>query len=493
MAGFPHPFSTPRIGSPILETGEKMPHQDWSIRPPTLIPFDPVATLNDLFALLGDISSLAEWHIPLCEQEFVRFVVRYSTLPIEQLQRQLSSQGLVEFKLFHPELKPLRIESTAEGHTTIWSPNLPELDGYAVQPLSAEADVFTDCIFIELVAGDGCEFRKRPGSHPKTVLIAMTEKQLLSSINECGWLDMVTRKNIDWQTAREQVGRLRIRLANGQTSWLDVRPRWRDDVARLWHDLQTLIDAAGLEAADLPGWAFQNNRKKPIPPDKLTGTLEELKSRMTLYGSSFEVMRDLASGEFTLLPEVIDAGLTLQLPRFDNSESPEEVVGRARFTKLPKKCEFKLSEASEGQCRTEIVTEAECTQCGYRMTTRFLEPSKLSYAYRKCGSGPAVRQCRLNVDISTGTIWFDGKPCSGLPRSAIFLRALILRPNLRTSGRDINELFSDFPFNKASFYRDSLPDPIRKLIDTNSKGSILLPAAWIEETHDYPLLPANGE
>jgi len=343
-------------------------------RPASLIPFDPVATLNELVELLHHLKYLS---VPFESSVFnCRKTVKYSTIPENELRRRLTGCEHVEIDLFDPPLR-LRWKSEQSREVEILNDSdVPEANGLRFVAASQTLEPAADCI----LASGGALW-------PSTTLVAYnTEEFFEDALAGDGWDAFLSDRRHSWILAYQHAERLEVRLNGGNPEYLDFAPPWMDAVNELYATFRKVIDRWKSRQWKPPRWLSSRTAKPPMTGKELA----QLERELTRFGSAFSLMRDLIEGHFIDDPRAIELGLLLLLP-LEYMGTLNKAV--AQSWEFPDRCHFVERERTEdekairfyAQCKTF----ARCDRCGFSFASPIIDADELPQVFCGCGTKQA--------------------------------------------------------------------------------------------------------
>lgn len=339
-------------------------------RPATLIPFDPVATLNEFVGLLHRLDFLSG---PFESSVYNRRCsVKYSTIAEGELRKKLRGCDHVEIALFDP---PLKLSWGSKENPVVEIRNdadVPEAKGLRFVEFSEIVDPATDLIL---------ECGRNFG--PST-LIAWTTQEFFKSASEGdGWDDFLADRRLFWTLAYQHTERLELRLMGGNPQYLDADPSWLEAMNELCAIFRRIVERWKLTQLQPPRWL---SSRKPKPP-MTTAEIAELQLELTKFGSAFSLMRCPVDGGFTNDPRAVELGFLLLLPLEYHGTVNEAV---ALSWDLPERCHFVEREPTEDEkanryyasCRTF----ARCDRCGFSFASQMVDADELPRVFCGCGT-----------------------------------------------------------------------------------------------------------
>jgi len=453
--------------------------------PSTLLPFDPVATLNEFVLLLESLRYLSRDPRPAKLRQITR-LVRYATISEQDLMKRLEGCNSVETRVqvsfFHPELK-LRLITHDDGQREVQAlPDLAELKDLTFHDWYTDTDLERDCIAFQVPEWESqdTEHAKQEGIKPSRSLYTMGVDSFVEDIREDWPASLRAERIKSWTWARQHVDRLEIRLNGGQPEFLDIDPRCLDSVNSLYHGfLRPIVDTWQLTRKQPPQWVSKpGSTRSPMSEAEIM----KLSLYLTACGRAFNLLRCTSEDE----PYFTDNAETLA------SKIPMVVLSDSRFVpkrRLPikdnERCRFVKCNPSD-----DDYIHARCERCGFSFKSEYVSEFDLEDVFWECGQAVDLQsiihgepKCRLRVSTEDRAVWLDETiPFPVNPRSAIFVLAVIENHPKPISGRAISERYPEFPANKVSYYRNMLPAAVQKLIRTDPYGSYLLPEAWNKAT-----------
>jgi len=347
-------------------------------RPETLIPFDPVATLNECQQLLDKVDSSTLVNLWVGIRKW-RCVVRYATVSPDELRKMLSSvsQPNLTIDLFHPDLKARLVESEDGRMIYDFTPEIKATERYVCVCFGSETDFENDCVAWELEGG----VCLHPWSDLRPILFAQTVTGFLEQLQFNDWSDFVEIRKHHWRLAYQYAERLGVRLNWGNVQYLDADAFAMDTLNSLWKDLQHIVRDFKLTRSITPRWLTSRNATPPALNRKLFFN----------YHDDFNLICDVTSGFVTRDTRIIETGIPLLLPRYTKNPSPDKLLHKLHRATLPASCVFsahQLEFERETKPKDEDfykLIRGKCKQCGFVFSSRFIEPHDLPYVFRKCG------------------------------------------------------------------------------------------------------------
>lgn len=347
----------------------------------SLVPFDPVATLNEAFVLLDRLYVLSHPFKPLPP---IKHVVRYATLPEPELREAVKKLPNVSIELFAPDWTPPSEDSAVfdaiaellDGPIP-WGITTPEC--WAVEGIDPQSN----CVIWEESAGTASPTTRRVCIWDvDTFLKAAGQRQ--RGVSKRQYREEQARI---WEEARRHATRLGDRLNHGEVFLLDVRPETVKSLADLYKDFHRVQNAFGLDEETPPSWIGSAN-DRPLTPDEVL----ILQRRLWRYGSEFALLRDLTSGLFsTEATADKSAAYLLPLRRCD----PHGDSFASRQAAWPKGCTYRLSSEPSALPAADGMIQAECEVCGDWFETDLIDASSLHMVYRSC-DGIAMNDAALS-------------------------------------------------------------------------------------------------